>query len=78
MLPTASAADAEGPSELRFQNHHFTAQTLMVAAGQPFATKVVNVSDETIEFESFKLDREKALSPGETITVHLPALSPGS
>jgi plastocyanin len=79
MLAIAAVAHAEdGASELRFQHHHFTPQTLAVTAGQPFAIKVVNVSDETIEFESFKLNREKALSPGETITVHLPALSPGS
>ncbi|MGH7880856.1 MAG: cupredoxin domain-containing protein, partial [Candidatus Binataceae bacterium] len=30
------------------------------------------------EFESFKLNREKAISPGETMIVHLPALSAGS
>ena len=40
--------------------------------------KVVNGSTETIEFESFKLNREKAVTPGETIIVHLPALSPGT
>jgi plastocyanin len=64
--------------DLRFENHHFMPQTLTVAAGQPFTVSVVNGSNETIEFESFRLNREKALSPGETITVHLPALSPGS
>ena len=47
-------------------------------AGQPLTIQVVNVSKETIEFESFKLNREKAIQPGETIVVHLPALSAGS
>jgi hypothetical protein len=73
---TASADDAS--REIRFADHHFTPQNLTVVAGQPLVIKVVNTSLETIEFESFKLNREKAVSPGETIVVHLPALSVGS
>ena len=73
-----SAAGAQTVSEVRFENHHFTPQTLTVPAGQPVVVKVVNSSKETIEFESFKLNREVAMTPGETITVRLPALSPGS
>jgi plastocyanin len=75
-LTTASANDAS--REIRFGDHHFTPQNVTVAAGQPLVIKVVNTSLETIEFESFKLNREKAVSPGETIVVHLPALSAGS
>ena len=79
-LPAAiGIAHAEdGVRELRFENHRFTPQTLTVPAGLPLTVTVVNADKETIEFESFKLNREKAVSPGETITVHLPALSPGS
>jgi Cupredoxin-like domain len=40
--------------------------------------KVINASKEAIEFESFTLNREKVVTPGETIIVHLPALRPGS
>jgi plastocyanin len=69
---------ADSAAELRFENHRFTPQTLTVPAGQPLAIKVVNASNETIEFESFKLNREVAMTPGETTTVHLPALSPGN
>ncbi len=69
---------ADSAAELRFENHHFTPQTLAVPAGQQLAIKVVNASNETIEFESFKLNREVAMTPGETISVRLPALSPGS
>ncbi len=71
-------AIAEDQPEIRFENHQFTPQTLSVPAGQKLSIKVVNASNETIEFESFKLNREKALSPGEEITVHLPALSAGT
>lgn len=72
-------AEAETPTtEIRFVNHQFVPQNLTVAAGQALVINVVNASEETIEFESFKLNRERAMSPGETISVHLPALSPGS
>ncbi|HEY6394783.1 MAG TPA: cupredoxin domain-containing protein [Candidatus Binataceae bacterium] len=70
-------ADA-GSAELRFKDHHFSPQNLTVPSGQPFVIRVENASNETIEFESFKLNREKAIQPGETITVRIPALSPGS
>jgi plastocyanin len=81
-LLVAMALTAAGAQDtttgIRFENHHFTPQALTVPAGQPLAIKVVNASNETIEFESFKLNREVAMTPGETITVRLPALSPGS
>ena len=64
--------------EIRFADHRFTPQTLVVPAGQPLVLTVVNSSHERIEFESFTLNREKVVGPGETITVRLPALHPGS
>jgi plastocyanin len=74
----AAAPAQDSVIEIRFDNHRFAPQTLTVPAGQPLTIKVVNSSKETIEFESFKLNREKAIEPGETITVRLPALSLGS
>jgi hypothetical protein len=64
--------------EIDFSDHHFSPQTLAVPAGQPLEIKVVNLSREKIEFESFSLNREKVIEPGESITVHLPALRAGS
>jgi plastocyanin len=72
------AAHAADAIAIRFDKHHFTPQTLTVAAGQPLTIKVVNASNEAIEFESFMLNREVAMAPGESRTVRLPALSPGS
>ena len=74
---------AESPAkdvafEIRFADHRFTPQTLVVPAGQPLVLTVVNSSRERIEFESFKLNREKVVGPGETITVRLPALRAGT
>jgi plastocyanin len=78
VLAAAAAGAQDTVTEIRFENHQFAPQTLTVPAGQPLVIKVVNSSKETIEFESFKLNREVAMTPGETITVRLPALSPGS
>jgi hypothetical protein len=64
--------------ELRFENRRWTPQTITVPANRPFKIKIVNASKEAIEFESFKLNREKVAGPGETIIVSVPALSPGS
>jgi len=75
----AAAANADnGVIEVRFQDHHFSPANLEVPAGQAVTVRVVNASSETIEFESFRLNREKAVQPGETIAVRLPALSAGS
>jgi hypothetical protein len=63
--------------EIDFANHRFSPQTLVVPAGQPLQIKVVNSSREKIEFESFSLNREKVIGPGESITVRLPALRAG-
>lgn len=77
--PCLGLTDSEQtPPELRFENHQFLPATLSVRAGEKLTLKVVNASDETIEFESFKLNREKVVSPGQTITVNIPALSSGN
>jgi plastocyanin len=80
VLLLTSGAGAMVPDQplIQFENHHFSPQTLNVPAGQKLEIKVVNNSQETIEFESFKLNREKVVTPGETITVHLPELSAGN
>ncbi|MGH7985041.1 MAG: cupredoxin domain-containing protein [Candidatus Binataceae bacterium] len=75
-LPAAQTNDSV--VWLHYQNNRFAPQTLNVAAGEPLILKVLNSSKRTIEFESFKLNREQVLQPGQTITVHLPALSTGS
>jgi hypothetical protein len=63
--------------EIDFTDHHFSPQALVVPAGQPLQIKVVNSSREKIEFESFSLNREKIIEPGQSITVRLPALRAG-
>jgi plastocyanin len=77
--PSLGRTDSEQtPPEIRFENHQFKPASLSVPTGQKLTLRVVNASNETIEFESFKLNREKVVSPGQTITVGLPALSAGN
>jgi hypothetical protein len=78
IVALGTAAYGAAATELRFENHQFTPRNLEVPSGHPLVIKVLNASKETIEFESFKLNREKVVEPGETITVRLPALSPGT
>jgi Cupredoxin-like domain len=74
----ASTGSNTATLELRFENHRFSPQTLTVAADTPLEIRVVNLSRERIEFESFKLNREKVVEPGGAVIVKLPALRPGS
>jgi hypothetical protein len=73
----AAASNTDAPA-LSFHDGRFEPATLTVPANAPVALHVTNLSGETIEFESFKLNRERVIGPGGTITVQLPALSPGS
>ncbi len=77
-ISSGGAQGADLVVELRFENNRFAPQTITVPVNQAFKIKVINASKETIEFESFKLNRERVVGPGETIFVNVPALSPGS
>lgn len=77
-LASAAAHADNRPVELRFEGNRFSPASLSVPAGRAVTIRVVNASKETIEFESFRLNREKAIQPGEAVAVRLPALSAGS
>ena len=70
------ASDDE--SQLRFQNGRFEPASLTLPANTPVKLQLTNAGDNAIEFESFELHRERVVQPGQTITVFLPPLSPGS
>jgi hypothetical protein len=71
-------ADDAGMPQLRFEHGTFAPGQLAVQANKPFKVRVTNASDAAIEFESFELHRERVVPPGESITVHMPSLAPGS
>jgi hypothetical protein len=77
LAATSFAADQPMP-QLVFNHGNFAPALLNVPANKPFIVKVTNGSDAAIEFESFELHRERVVPPGETITVHMPSLAPGS
>jgi hypothetical protein len=56
----------------------FDPPDIVVPADTPFQLHVTNSSTAAIEFESFELHRERVVQPGETITVYVPGLRPGT
>jgi hypothetical protein len=68
----------EQPAEIRLQHGRFDPAELIVPANTAFKIRVTNGDPEAIEFESFELHRERVVKPGETITVFMPSLSPGT
>jgi plastocyanin len=73
--PVARADDT--PTQINFINGHFEPASVKIAANTPIKLKVRNDGKSTIEFESFELNRERVVQPGQTITVQLPKLDPG-
>ena len=74
--PTSARADDD--SSLRFQTGNVEPASLTLPANTPVKLKVTNAGDAAVEFESFELHRERVVQPGQTITVYLPALPPGT
>ena len=64
--------------EIHYSGRRFDPAKLEVPANRPIELRVVNDSAERIEFESFKLHREKVVEAGKTLVLHLPALKPGT
>jgi hypothetical protein len=67
----------DAPPQIKWVNGHFEPVAFNVTAGKPFKLTVTNQGSSAIEFESFELNRERVVQPGETITVNLPKLDPG-
>ena len=62
---------------LVLHNHRIEPSRIEVPAHQKFRLLVKNTDDAAEEFESTDLNREKLISPGQTITVFLGPLDPG-
>jgi heme/copper-type cytochrome/quinol oxidase subunit 2 len=73
--PSARAAD---DSSLRFHAGAVEPASLALPANTPVKLQVTNAGDAAVEFESFELHRERVVQPGQTITVYIPALPPGT
>ena len=76
--PLLNASDIQAnTAEIRYDQRRFTPAKIEVRTGLPLVLTIINTSGERIEFESFKLHREKVIEPGETATLRLPALRAG-
>jgi hypothetical protein len=77
LLPGISPAHAEDSLQLEFRQHRFVPDRITVPANVKSRLMVKNNDDTADEFESVDLNREKLVTPGQTITVFLGPLSPG-
>jgi plastocyanin len=78
--PEGKCGDANAATVfvIKAERGRFQPTQLEVAPHQPFKVQVTSAEQTPIEFESFELRRERVVRPGETITVNMPALSPGT
>jgi heme/copper-type cytochrome/quinol oxidase subunit 2 len=72
-----SRADDDS-SVLRFNRGSVEPARLTLPANTPVRLQVTNAGDAAVEFESFELHRERVVQPGQTITVIIPRLAPGT
>jgi len=72
-----SRADDEA-SILKFNRGTVEPARLNLPANTPVKLQVTNAGDSAVEFEAFELHRERVVQPGQTITVLIPRLAPGT
>jgi len=78
LLGTPPVRADDAIPEITLQNGRFEPAQLVVPANTAFKVRVTNADKAAIEWESFELHRERVVQPGETITVYIPALAPGT
>lgn len=74
---SAPSFAADSNLEVRYDGR-FEPSQLVVPANTPFTVRVTNADKEAIEFESFELHRERVVRPGQTVTVFMAPVAPGS
>jgi heme/copper-type cytochrome/quinol oxidase subunit 2 len=72
-----SRADDDS-SILKFNRGTVEPARLTLPANTPVKLQVINAGDSAVEFEAFELHRERVVQPGQTITVLIPRLAPGT
>jgi plastocyanin len=71
-------AAAEDEIRVTIKNHQFSPSEVKVKANTKIKLIVSNEDQTAEEFESFSLNREKVVRAGQSITIFLPPLKPGS
>lgn len=77
-ISAAPSPAADDASQLRFAHGTVEPARLTIPANTQVKLQVTNAGDSAVEFESFELHRERVVQPGQTITVYIAPLAPGS
>ncbi|MBO0766600.1 MAG: cupredoxin domain-containing protein [Hyphomicrobiaceae bacterium] len=78
-MAARAPASAQEPSySMAIHDTHFEPGTLNVRAGVKFKLVVTNARKVAAEFESPELNREKVVPPGQTVTIYIGPLAPGT
>jgi plastocyanin len=71
-------AAAEDEIRVAIKDHQFSPSEVRVKANTKLKLIISNEDATAEEFESFSLNREKVVRAGQSITIFLPPLRPGS
>jgi plastocyanin len=78
LLTLGAAARADDRSvPLAVAEQGFAPPEIEAAAGERLRLEITNRTAAAIEFESFELNRERVVPPGQTVAVYVSGLSPG-
>ena len=75
LLPRGAAAAAEVTVALGVHDTGFDPALVETPAGAKIRLEVTNHTASAIEFESFELNRERVVQPGQTVAVYLSDLT---
>lgn len=77
MALALGTAAAEDEIRIVIKDHQFSPSDVKVKANTKIKLIVSNEDATAEEFESFSLNREKIVRPGQSATIFLPPLKPG-
>lgn len=78
VLLALSTAIADEEIQVVIKDHQFSPSEIKIKAQTKTKLVITNQDNSAEEFESFSLNREKMIRPGQTVTIFLPPLKPGT
>jgi len=78
VLLASSTVMADEEIQVVIKDHQFLPSEVKIKAQTKTKLLITNQDSSAEEFESFSLNREKMIRPGQTVTIFLPPLKPGS
>ena len=77
VMPRICLAASGEPYAIVIKDHKFNPPRLIVPAGKKIKLTIENQDPTAEEFESYQLNREEVVDPGQKIAVYLGPLKPG-